>query len=58
MNNDCDQCGLMTKTHDFLVQPFTSAASNTNWFLFVGLIIIAAILWRHIILEFENLIGR
>ena len=53
---DCGTCGLLTKTNGFIVQPFTSLASNTSWFLLIGLILIAAYLWREILKHIESMI--
>ena len=52
----CSGCGLYSKASAFLAQPFTSAASNTEWVLFVGLILIAAFLWTRILRHIENLV--
>jgi hypothetical protein len=56
MSETCAQCGLLQQTQKFLAQPFTSAASNTSWVLFVGLVIIVAYLWRDIIKHIESMV--
>lgn len=48
--------GLFSRVQAFIFSSFTSAASTTNWFLFVGAILIAAYLWRYLLSEFEDLI--
>lgn len=52
----CSGCTLFQHTQNFLFQPFTTAASRTNWFLFVGLVLIAAFLWTRILRTIEELI--
>lgn len=56
MNNGCVGCGLITRLNNFLAQPFTSMASNTDWILFVGAIVIIAYLWSRIIRTIEELL--
>lgn len=51
----CEGCTLYQRVHDYLMQPFTSAASQTEWVLFVGLIIIVAFLWTRILKTIEEL---
>lgn len=55
MNGQCVGCGLLSRVGNFLAQPFTSAANNTDWVLFVGLILIVAYLWSRVIHHFEEL---
>lgn len=54
--NNCAGCGLLTRVQAFLAQPFTSFASNTDWLLFVGAILIAAYLWSRVIKTLEELL--
>lgn len=56
MNNGCAGCGLLTRVNQFLAQPFTSFASNTDWILFVGAILIIAYLWSRVIHTIEELL--
>lgn len=52
----CETCTLFARSQSFLMQPFTTAASKTNWVLFVGLILIAAFLWTRVLRTIEELI--
>jgi hypothetical protein len=54
--NACVGCGLITRIGNFLAQPVTSAASNTDWVLFVGAILIFAYLWSRVIHRIEQLL--
>lgn len=54
--DSCAGCGLLTRVNQYLAQPFTSAASNTEWVLFVGVILIAAYLWSRVIHRIETLL--
>lgn len=42
--------GLVTGILGWVKQPFSSQGSALNWVLFVGLLIIAAWMWNHILL--------
>jgi hypothetical protein len=53
--NDCAGCGLMTRVSRFIMAPITSTASDTSWFLFVGLILIAVFLWTRILRDIREL---
>lgn len=48
-NNQCVGCGLLGRVGQFLTSPATSMASNTSWFLLIGLVLIAAYLWTRIL---------
>lgn len=46
--------GLVTGILGWVKQPFTSQGSALNWVLFVGLLIIAAWFWNHILMTISN----
>jgi hypothetical protein len=46
--------GLVTGILGWVKQPFTSSGSALNWVLFVGLLIIAAWFWNHILMTINN----
>jgi|HubBroStandDraft_5_1064220.scaffolds.fasta_scaffold10230_8 hypothetical protein len=46
--------GLVTGILGWVKQPFTSQGSALNWVLFVGLLIIAAWMWNHILMTISN----
>jgi hypothetical protein len=52
----CVGCGLLTRIGRFLAQPVTSAASNTDWVLFVGAILIFAYVWSRVIRRIDQLL--
>jgi len=58
MNNTQQQAGsnqgLVTNVLSWIQQPFKSQGSALNWVLFVGLLIIAAWFWNHILLQINN----
>lgn len=56
MNENCVGCGLISRVGQFIAQPITSTASNTEWILFVGAILIIAYLWSRIIRYVEELL--
>lgn len=55
-NQSCAGCGLLTRVGNFLAQPITSAASNTDWILLVGAILIVGYLWSRVIRTMEELL--
>jgi len=46
--------GLVTGILGWVKQPFQSGGSALNWVLFVGLLIIAAWMWNHILMTISN----
>jgi len=44
----------MEQLTQWLAQPFNSSQSAIGWFLFVGLIVVALILWGQIIKDFRE----
>jgi hypothetical protein len=46
--------GLVTSFLSWLKQPFQSGGSALNWLGFVGLLIIAAWFWNHVLLTIQN----
>jgi len=52
----CYGCGLYSRASAFLAEPFTTAASKTEWVLFVGMILVAAYIWRDILKHIESLV--
>jgi len=56
MNGPCVGCSITDTVKNFVFQPITSAASNTEWFLFVGAILIAAYLWSRFLRHIEELL--
>jgi hypothetical protein len=47
-NSNCVGCGIVNRVGSFLMQPFTSGASMTDWALLAGLILVAAYLWSRV----------
>lgn len=52
----CGGCTLFQRVHGFIMQPFTSAASNTEWVLFIGLILIVVYLWARVLGQFTAIV--
>lgn len=42
---------LIESVTDWAKQPFTSGGSAFNWILFVGLLVVAAWFWNHILMS-------
>lgn len=49
MPSTCIGCGLLSRVGKFLSSPITSTASNTEWWLFIGAILIVAYLWSRML---------
>lgn len=43
--------GLLGKVQGWLAQPFQSSGSALNWWLFVGLLFIAAFFWQVVLID-------
>lgn len=41
--------GIIRDVEDWLTHPFNSQGSALNWVLFVGLLVVAAWMWNHIL---------
>lgn len=52
----CAGCSLWDRVNRYLMQPFTSAADNTEWVLFVGFVLIVAYLWSRIIRSIADMV--
>lgn len=46
--------GLVTNVFSWIQQPFKTSGSALNWILFVGLLIIAAWFWNHVLLKING----
>jgi hypothetical protein len=46
--------GLVTDIITWAQHPFSSGGSALNWILFVGLLVIAAWFWNHILLQIKG----
>jgi hypothetical protein len=46
--------GLVPAVIDWFAHPFQSTGSALNWVLFVGLLIIAAWFWNHVLLQIQG----
>lgn len=46
--------GFITSIISWAKQPFQSGGSALNWILFVGLLMIAAWMWNHIIMQINQ----
>jgi len=45
------QTGFVQETINWAKRPFNSQGSAFNWILFVGLLIVAAWMWNHVLLS-------
>lgn len=43
--------GIIDNTLEWFKKPFNSGGSALNWILFVGLLVIAAWMWNHILMS-------
>jgi hypothetical protein len=48
------QNGLVGSTINWFAHPFQSQGSALNWILFVGLLIVAAWGWNHVLLQIQQ----
>jgi hypothetical protein len=55
-NSTCAGCGLVNRVGTFLMQPFTSGASVTDWLLLAGMILVAAYLWARVNRTIDSMI--
>ena len=49
-----DNAGLLANVTDWFAHPFNNQGSALNWILFVGLLVIAAWWWNHIIMSISE----
>jgi len=54
MTDDTKQNGLFGSVVSWFAHPFTSQGSALNWVLFVGLLVIAAWFWNHVLLQINQ----
>jgi hypothetical protein len=54
MNAQTQQDGLVGSTLNWFAHPFNSSGNALTWVLFVGLLIIAAWGWNHILLQIQG----
>lgn len=54
MNEQTQEDGLMGSVHGWFLHPFRSDGSAINWLLFIGLLIVAAWFWNHVLLQINN----
>ena len=46
--------GFITSILTWAQHPFSSGGSALNWVLFVGLLVIAAWFWNHVLMQLKN----
>ena len=46
--------GLISDTLAWIKQPFSASGSALNWILFVGLLVIAAWMWNHVLMSITD----
>jgi hypothetical protein len=49
-----NKTGLVQSVVDWMTHPFQSQGSALNWVLFVGLLVIAAWFWNHVLLKIQQ----
>lgn len=54
MTDDTRKNGLLGSIMNWTAHPFNSEGSAFNWVLFVGLLIIAAWMWNHVLLQIQG----
>lgn len=54
MTDDTQKNGLFGSVVNWFAHPFTTSGSALNWVLFVGLLIIAAWFWNHVLLQINQ----
>ena len=54
MTNDDAHGGLITNVLGWFAHPFQTGGSALNWILFVGLLIVAAYFWNHVLLSIQD----
>lgn len=54
MNQQTQQAGLVGSVIDWFSHPFNSEGSALNWVLFLGLLIVAAGFWNHVLLQIQG----
>lgn len=54
MTKDTQDNGLIGSVVNWFAHPFNSTGSALNWVLFVGLLILAAWWWNHILLTINQ----
>ncbi len=54
MNDTTEQHGMAGSVVNWFAHPFNSQGSALNWLLFVGLLIIAAWMWNHVLLQLQG----
>lgn len=50
-STDETQQGVLGAVFGWLAHPFTTSGSALNWVLFVGLLVVAAWFWNHILMS-------
>jgi hypothetical protein len=54
MTNQTQQDGLIGSVVNWFAHPFNSSGSALTWILFVGLLIVAAWMWNHVLLQIQG----
>jgi len=54
--DDCAGCSLVQRVQRFLASPFHSTLSALDWFLIVGLILVASYVWSRVVRTIEKLL--
>ena len=54
MTDDTKRAGLLGSVGDWFMHPFNSSGDAFTWVLFVGLLIIAAWFWNHVLLQISQ----
>jgi len=52
--DDQNQNGAVNDVIGWLAHPFATNGSALNWVLFVGLLVVAAWFWNHVLLSIMN----
>lgn len=51
--DDTQNVGLISRVNNWMAHPFNAQGTVLDWFLFLGVICIAAFLWSRVIREIE-----
>lgn len=54
MNDQTQQDGLTGSVTNWFLHPFNSSGSAFNWLMFIGLLIVAAWFWNHVLLQIDQ----
>lgn len=54
MNEQTQKDGLFGSVVNWFQHPFNSSGDALNWLLFIGLLVIAAWFWNHVLLQINQ----